>query len=602
MRNRYIAVLLIIIACVIAYANSLDNGFVWDDNMFIKDNYFIRDVSNLTNIFQSDFWETSVKGQKGTFYRPLITASLIIDYAVWELNPFGYHLTNLIMFIICALLVWLCAGFFLSRTAALIAGLLFAVHTIHTESVTFILGRTDIFAGCFMFASFAMFLYADNRLRSPLKSPLFWWSVVAFMASLFCKESAIMALPLFCVATACRRNRSHPVAVKRLFVMMIPFAAVVVCYLLVRRMVYAGPIKYEHIPPGGTMFNTLVTMPKIVLIYIGKLFFPIGLSIDYQPAVITSLLSPMFIIPALIVAALAVLSIAGCLTSIPAYAGFWFFVSILPVMNIIPIGLFMADRFLFIPSFGFVILAGWIFERTPQRAPLSFQVPFNVRLCIFVLIMLCMTILTVRRNFDWRSEIRLWTKTARTTPASYRAHGSLGQIFLHKGMYKAALAETKLAALYHPNESRILGNLGVIYLKMNQLDKAAEFFRKSLDIDPHDFRSWANLFLIYSELGNHGLAVDAVNRAIEYSPQNLRLWKMKANYLENIGRYKDALRTYTEALRTVKPDLELLFGLADLYRDHLNNPSMATQVYKKILSIEPNNPRAKQGFYQTRNR
>ncbi len=600
MRYRWLGLLLVATVCAISYANSLPNGFVWDDNMFIRDNYFIRDFSNITKVFGVDFWETSVKAQKSSFYRPLITASLIVDYAVWKFNPFGYHLTNLLFFTMCCIMVWLASGFFLSRRAALTAGILFAVHVIHTESVTFILGRTDVLAGCFMFAAMFFFLRSDSGFEKPLKSVPFWVSVVLFCASLFCKEASVMALPIFCAGSACRRGQSRPFGVKRLAVMMIPYALVILLYLIVRRAVYAGPIKYEHLPPGGTMLNTMLTMPKIVLLYIYKLFFPVALSIDYQPAVVTSFFSPMFIIPVLVVSALGLASLIRSVSSTPAYGGFCFFTALFPVMNFIPIGLFMADRFVFIPSFGFVLLAGWVFERVATRINPSFGL--KIPLTAILAVILCLTVLTVRRNADWRDELRLWVKTARTTPASFRAHGSLGQIFLNKGMISAALSETNKALLFRPNDSRVLGNMGIIYMKMNNYNKAVEFFEKSLKYDSTDFRTHANLYSIYATMGQQQKALNAITRALECNPGHLELWKIKVQYLVKIERYDEALKAYVGALEKVQPDAELLFGLADLYKNIYNNYDMAAKVYKKILSLEPGNTRAKQLFYESSNK
>ncbi len=601
MRFRWLEATLIVVACIIAYANMFPNELVWDDNMFIRDNYFIKNFSNITKVFGVDFWETSIKAQKGTFYRPLITASLIVDFAIWKLNTFGYHLTNLLFFILCCLMVWLSAGFFLSRQAALIAGILFAVHAIHTESVTFILGRTDVFAGCFMFASMYFFLRSDTKTSQPMQSISFWASVVLFLTSLFCKESSIMALPVFCVGSAYLHRKKNTLNLRRLVIMMIPFAVVLGFYLIVRQLVYAGPVKYGHLPPGGSTFNTLVTMPKIVLMYIGKLFLPIGLSIDYQPAVVTSLLSPRFFVPFITVIALATWSVIRSTRTLPAYSVFCFFITILPVMNFIPIGLFIADRFLFIPSFGFVLFAGWVYDWMSTNARLR-SYRLNLPLIAILSIISLLTILTVRRNADWYNALSLWSKTAQTTPASFRAHGSLGQIFLNRGMTQAALEETQRALLFHPNDPRVLGNLGIIHMRMQQYKEAVHYFERSLERDPTDFRSYANLFVIYAQLDSPNRAVEAITRALECNPAHRELWNRKALYLVGLKRYDEARDTYITALKHVPPDNDLLFGLGDLYKNVYNNPAMAANIYKKILAIDPGNVKAKQLFYSCVNR
>jgi len=587
----WLIIVLLTFASIISYANIMRNNFVWDDNVFIKKSYFIKDFSNITKIFHIDFWEASSRSQKATFYRPLIIASLILDYAVWKDNPFGYHLNNLLFHALTSIILFFIACLFMRRTGAFITALVFAVHPIHTESVTFILGRTDVLSAFFMFTAVNFFFYAHLKKETNIfKVPLFWVGVTSYLLSLFCKEAAIIAMPIIVLIWFVFLRK---IPLKKLCFSLIPFIGVIFLYMVIRFSVYYGGPKLFHSPPGGTKIFTYLTMAKIFVVYIGKLLVPIRQSIDYKPDVITSLKSPVFIISTftltLILVASALAYRAG--KKIFSFSVFWFFITIMPVSNIISIGLFVADRFLYIPSFALCVLTGGIFE--------YFFMNFNDNLrkracCVFLLtIIICFTTLTIRRNYDWVVPFRFWWKTAKTTPDSYRAHGSLALIYMHKGYMKRAVHHSKKALLYNPTDSRVLGNTAVLYMELQDFDNALLYLKRAIKQDPRDFRSYANLFAIYERLDKPMEAVYNIDKAIKLSPANSQLRMMKANFLRSKKQIDPAVEALKELLRQSPDNTEALFLLADIYVNDKYNLTVAERIYKKILSIQPGNKRAR---------
>ncbi|MEW6534479.1 MAG: tetratricopeptide repeat protein [Candidatus Auribacterota bacterium] len=581
-----LALLLITGACVLAYANMMNNDFVWDDVVFIKKSYFIRDFSNIRDVFKVDFWQASYRSYSAKFYRPFIIASFIIDYAIWGMNQFGFHLANLLMHIGVTIAVWRLARFFINRTASLAAAVLFAVHPIHTESVTFICGRTDVMAALFMFWSVAAYLKSVQGKRIVFVCA----SAVLYAGALLCKEASVIAVPLIAVLYY-GKHRPGIQRIKKIVPDIIPFFVVTVLYVVLRHWVLSGPVKLAHASPGGTLLGTMLTMPFIILTYIGKLLVPVRMSIDYAPEVVESVLSPVFWCPMVVLTVLFCGGV-GLLYKRGGLAGasiLLFFIGIAPVTNIISTGVFMADRFLYISSAGFCFLAGTLV----QGGFVSMKIPQVKKYCIvcMALIAVLMTILTIRRNSDWRTEERLWLKTAQTTPASFRAHGSIAQMLLDQGRYELALKEARIANMLRPQDYRVLGNLAVIHMKMGDYTKAVEYFQRALEYEPRDFRTYANLHLLHDALDEPERALDAVNTAIHYNQRQKDLYYMKAEFLARQDKPEEAVKAYNDCLRLYPDDIQSLESAGDILMERLNNSTQAARYYQKALEIDHGNAR-----------
>ena len=182
----YSAIFLIAAAVILCYINTLQNPFIWDDEEIIVNNYLIRNWKNAPEMFK-----TSVFGEnlgKIGFYRPLQLFSYSIDYSFWKLNPIGYHISNIIFHLLNVLLVFfLLIKLGIKRNFSFFASLLFAIHPINTEVVTYISGRGDLL---FLFFSLLCFIFFINGTKG--KQWHYFVSVILFILAILSKENAIV--------------------------------------------------------------------------------------------------------------------------------------------------------------------------------------------------------------------------------------------------------------------------------------------------------------------------------------------------------------------------------------------------------------------------
>src|SRR3989338_621725 len=189
----YLPPLVIVFLSILVYSNTLWHGFAFDDVRHIVQNEFIRKSQYLPSYVTSDFWKMANYSEKPPYYRPIFLLSLFADYKLWGLNPFGFHLTNILIHISTIMLLYtLALNLFQDKFIALISSLIFGLHPVHTEAVTFISARTHLLATLFSLLSVWGFI---NRRGS---KGWFYISLLSFILALLSNEIAVI-LPLLII-------------------------------------------------------------------------------------------------------------------------------------------------------------------------------------------------------------------------------------------------------------------------------------------------------------------------------------------------------------------------------------------------------------------
>lgn len=611
---------------VITYLNCLQHSFVYDDESTIVNNYFIRHWENIPELFTGKYFILSAE----LTYRPVVTLSYFIDYTFWHLNPTGYHLTNMLLHAVNSTLffIFTCA-LFRKRVTALTASLFFSVYPLFTEVVNAVGFREDLLAFLFLILAFICFVKAHQK-KYTLHYTL---SLLCFFLSIFSKEMAI-TLPLLIIIydvmfPGLSNGNNKPPALSYLKVTFLRYylgyGVVAIFYLLVRFFFLHNPTE-SHVPyPHDSLFFNVLTMTHVLACYIKLLFLPFHLNADYVVPLTTSLVKISFWISCLLLIVTGIFSFR--LRSRHKYIFFfivWFFVTLMPVMNIIPLGNLMAERYLYIPGAGFCMIIACLVSgrqimhgvRSDRYSPMT--IPSMVLVFFLLIGNAC---LTFQRNGDWKDGLQLWSKTSITSPNSFRVHINLGNAYEKKGLNAAALEEYKKALSIDPNDADIYNNLGVYYNTMNLFDDAIRHFTQCLDINPQHARAHNNLGVVLTRQRHLDDAIQAFKQAISINAlypdahNNLgiayyrkglmdeaerefklaiRIEPYHAEAHNDLGilyndkhRYDNALREFEQAVR-IKPDYaNAHMNLGAVILRHRKDKDAALFHLKESIKIDP---------------
>ena len=346
-------------------------------------------------------------------YRPIVTLSYFVDYAIWQLRPWGYHLTNLIIHTLNVYLVYFAAYYlFKNRTTAFISCLLFSVHPIFSEAVNAVSYREDLLSATFLLAAFILFVkYNQNPTRRSfsIRYPL---SLLAYLLAMVSKETAIV-LPFLILSYEFifKRdpipNRQH--LARRLMVNYGGYIVIGGFYLFLRFYLIHNPGEWVEYP-GNSVFVNFIMMTKVIGYYVKLLFIPAPLNADYVVPLTYSPADGAFIVSVILLIITTILLVKKCrLSRIWIFSTIWFFVTLLPVLNIIPINNIIAERYLYIPGIGFTMLFGSIL--THSISGHGVYKLFRIGLIAIVFSLFIWS--TVSRNRMWLNEFTFSTETIR---------------------------------------------------------------------------------------------------------------------------------------------------------------------------------------------
>lgn len=521
--KRITILALIIIIIGLVYANSLSNSFVWDDFLVIVDNNFIKSWKNFPLIFSDSYLSPYVKkgccffvdagiGSGETSYRPVVTLSYFLDYSFWKLNPFGYHLTSLILHMINALLVYFLANLLIKNNkAALLGALLFALHPVNSEAVNAIAFREDLLAFLFCLLSFFLYLKSSGRERG---RELYFFSLAAFFLALFSKEIAV-TLPLLIILYDYYFSGWYREVLARFKRFYLGYFAVLCFYLWVRFFLIANTSEPALGYLGGSFYTNFLTISRVAATYIKWMIFPEGISAipSGQPYLVSaSLFDPAVLFSlALIIACFAVIIKTYKSSREVSFFALWFFLALLPVSNIVPIPNHIASRYLYLPSAGFCILLAVLLNKLPATRI------FSAGLAVIFLV--SYSSITFISNFTWRNNIVLYSKMAKEFPENALVHLDLGDAFKRRGLPERAVSEYKTAISLNPALGEAYNNLGATLGDAGRYKEAIECFTQGLEIAPDYLKLYDNLAVTYTRIKKWGEARRAWEKTLQIDPQ-----------------------------------------------------------------------------------
>lgn len=589
-RAHAIALAALTAAIGLVYASSFEAGFVLDSRAQIVDNPMVHAATwqNVRYLLTHDYWQPFASGG---LYRPLTSISYLVDYSVLGngARPAGYHAVNVLLHLTCTILVYALLWRLTRRPwATMVGAALFALHPIATEAVTNIIGRADLLAALGVLAGMFLHLHA-RAARGARRGVCLVALAIAAAIALFAKESGAVLLPALLLLDATRARGEGRRPAWSSYLAVLPALAM---YLALRLYAQSNSPAVEPISPidnplvEAGFWPARLTALQVLGLGMRLLVWPAHLSADYSYAAIVPMPWPPSAVH--VAAALAPLALAAAL-------GFWFrreraflfflafyFLALLPSANLVVlVGSVMAERFLYLPLFGFAGVVGLLVERA---AGVSVRSARAVAVGAAVaLVLVTLGVRTAQRNRDWNDELSLWRATVRVVPESAKAQKAFANALAladRSGAHlDAVLASAERAVAIRGDYAAALVDLGGYYVRAGDAvggEGAAAWYERAagvLERAQQQGRGNAllanNLALAYARQGRFEQALAPYEELIRLEPDAPGSYVDRSAMLANLGRLDDSAAALWQALavRPGYPDainrLIVLYRLAD---------------------------------------
>lgn len=608
------------------YLPALKNGFVnWDDNLYIYENQNIQSLD-------IGFLKWCITAVVSSLWHPLTLVSLALDHAIWGLNPWGYHLTNILIhstntFLVFILVIQLLEYNNLWRDSkkALITGfitaILFGIHPVHVESVAWVSERKDVLSAFFYLS--AMLAYIKYTSTTGLKkAALYSASILLFFFALLSKPMAI-SLPLVLLILdiyPIGRLTRNPRSTKWVLIEKLPFF--LLAFLASVATVWA------HSAQGG--LRALETYPLVerifvavraYLFYLVKMALPLNLAPWYPYPEKISFFTSEYA-GALIALTIITIFATRSLKTNKVFFAIWFYyiITLAPTTGIVQVGgQAAADRYTYLPSLGPFIFTGlgvgYLFDRWSKR---------QYRLAAVVAVILLSTLLintTVKQIAIWRDSITLWSyeielfpessaeiysnrglaydglgnyqyaikdynKAIELGPETAKIYISRGNTYDSLGDYQQAIKDYSKAIELAPQNAKAYVNRGRVYRSAGDYQQAIKDYSKAIEIDPRDAMTYYNRGNAYNNLGDYQLAIDDYTKSIEIDPQDVRTYTNRGNAYVSLGDYQEAIRDYSKAIEIDPQGKKAYSNLGAVY-SRIGDTEQALFWYNKATNLRP---------------
>lgn len=590
--RREIPALLVLLALsFLVYGNSLLNGFVHDDKPVVAENRLIRDPANLGRIFASGYWTTREE-PVAELYRPLVVASFALNRRIGGPGPFGFHLVNLLLHAWVSWLVFRLgkdlAG---SRAAAWAAGLLFAIHPVHTEAVAPVVGRSELLAAGF--ALWALLLHRRAGTAGAPRLRLLLAAGACYFASALSKEN-VLVLPAILLLGDVAFPPPGPSARKRrpAWGGYAIYLISALLYLAIRVSVLGAVARSDIRPLDNPLVDAAPLTARLTAVitsgkYLGLLLYPRHLSADYsrdQIPLAAGWADPRLIASLIALAAAGLFALWGWRRWRIASASVLFgAVALLPVSNLLfPIGTIFGERLLYFPSVGFCLLAGALFAALLARRK-------GVALVLAGALLLAGSARTAARNRIWHDDATFAFATARDAPRSAKAQFNLGVFLEEGGDLAGAEAAYGRAAALAPEWADPPYNRGGALLRMRRAGEAIGELRRAVELAPGQRRYSLNLGVALNRAGRYGEAADLYREMVARDAGLPDAWNNLGVNLMALQRHAEAAEAYRKALLLDPGNASYHANLAQAL-EAAGELGAAEAEYRAALGAAPDSP------------
>ena len=566
-KNVFIFAFLTLITLCLAYSNHFQNGFHFDDWHTIEENLFIRKISNIPAFFHDPKMFSVDPDHWGL--RPLVTTTLAIDYWLGgSLNPFYFHLSTFIWFIVLGVLMFYTYKNLLQKSIskeltpyiAILATSWYLLHTANAETINYVISRSDVQSTFLIVASFLIYIAYPQKRK-------YYLYILPAIIGVFAKETVlVLVILLFFYLLIFEEDLSIAdlFTIKKLktigntILKLLPITIVIVA-------VQFYTLSAVKSIPGisNPLLEYLLTQTYVWLRYLITFFIPLNLSADSDWTVISNFSDPRIIIGILFLIAYVITIFKTSKnkeTKPIAFGLIWFGAALLPT-SLAPFAEVTNDHRMFFPFIGLSLSVVTFFGLIYQKYQNNIKGSMLSRIGISTLIILVLGLNAYgvyQRNKVWKTEATLWLDVTQKSPLN-------GRGFMNYGLTEMAI-----------------GNY----------QNAINYFNKASELLPYYSSNYVNLGIATNGLGKTSEAEPYFKKAIELAPNSYRPYQFYGRYLKDNNRYDEAIATLEKALsiNSTSADIfEMLFELYNQKQDWIKLNSVCNQ----YLNILPNNDLAK---------
>ncbi|HEY6008004.1 MAG TPA: tetratricopeptide repeat protein, partial [Geobacteraceae bacterium] len=578
--------------------------FTFDDITSIVDNPIIRDAGNFLG---------RADGYRYNPRRFVAYLTFALNYRAGGLGVAGYHVVNLVIHLITALLVYAWTRLTLatprlaesrfapcSRSISLVAALLFVAHPLATQAVTYVVQRSASLATLFYLLALVCYAAARSeqerlrRLSSPRVLFLFGATVLASGLALRTKEIAVtlpFALLLYEGMFFPRTRR------KRL---LIGFGTLGGALLFLAVALSATrPLGEFLADVGQSLAETrvisrsdyLLTQFRVLVTYVRLLFMPVAQNLDYAYPIATSLFDPavcasLFFLLGLLACAVVLLVRAGRggepLLRLVAFGIFWFFLTLAVESSIIPITDVIFEHRLYLPLAGVAMAAG------AGCFLLGRRLPVVAGRLLLVALVLALALATWRRNAVWGDNVALWRDVVAKSPAKARSHNELGKALYDGKRYAEAVVAYREAIRLDPAFLPAHNNLGAALHKLGDVDGAIAAYEAALRLEPRQSETLNNLAIAHERKGLVDLSIAEYESVLKMRPDYAAAHNNLGAAYRKKGNIPAAMEQYRIALR-LKPDYASAYNNLGVAYALQGNYAEAAEQFTTALRLQPDN-------------
>ena len=574
---------LIVLGGIAAYANSMAGVFVFDDQRQIVENKTIRSLWPLGPLVADAS-------------RPVVVVSLAANYQFGQLNVFGYHVVNLAIHLAAGLVLfgfvrrtlWLVPQYSSkSATADFLAfavAIVWLVHPLATESVTYVIGRSESMMGLFYLVCMYCVLRGSQASRS---GPWYVAAVAACWLGMGTKQVMVTAPVVTLLYDRIFLSASWAEIRRRRWALYVGFLPALgwLVFATLTTVTQPGAASAGFGLRGITWYEYLGTQGGVILHYVRLAFWPDQLCLDYRWPVAES--PWKIVVPGAVVAALLAVSLVA-IRRWPrlGFLGLSFFLILAPTSSIMPINDLAVEHRMYLPLIALVLLVVLAFDTLARRCVARGPSRQGLEAVALLIVIVSLAMRTIDRNRDYHHPATMWNDVLATSPRNARAHNNLGKLLQLDEKYDEAAAYYERAIRFNPNYAKVHNNLGLILTRQGKYDQASASFRQAIKLMP-DFADAHNHFgVVLLRQGNLVDAHERFEHAIRIAPGNEKIHNNLGNLYQRQGKFEAAAAAYRQAIR-LDPDYADAHNNLGIVQTRQENYRDALSAFEQALRINP---------------